>query len=482
MARPHQRHLWDLVHSLSSGERGYVRKVLSTRSGRQPDSILRVFDAVIEAKDASDPSIDLAVRQTGTKSNPATIKRYLYEQILRSLRSSSERSSVITQVLGKMLDANLLFHRGLPQAASERFQEAASDSSEREYSLLLAECIRGRIGIEKLHLTTESEALVSSLMHQMSGVLEVTSQNLMYQIISRRLLAIDTQHPMAHDEIMDIRSNPLLADNFEPASVWSKLWYHHCRAFCAYLRADSSTALQELHAVVTLAENHPAISDEAPFSSIMTNLVATELYFGTAAGFERAVNSLKNLVPTRSHTQEEHWYVVRTTELFQALVFRRYNEIDALERPITKECPRYHVRGELVSTILSVVKTMSLWQQDRIQQARSSALQVMGASGVLPHYLLACQVVELCTYLQEGDETAFRYRLRSIRRGVAADFSSTPSISLLLKLLGTCTSSGKTVPPKKRVENCIRRAAELATSPAERSLFTLLGRPFLTMS
>lgn len=482
MARPHQRHLWDLVHSLSSGERGYVRKVLSSRSGRQPDSILRVFDAVLEAKDPSDPSIDLAVRQTGTKSNPATIKRYLYEQILRSLRSSSERTSVITQVLGKMLDANLLFHRGLPQAASERFQEAANDASEREYSLLLAECLRGRVGIEKLHLTTESEAIVSSLTQTMSGLLEVTSQNLIYQILSRRLLAIDMTHPTAYDEISNIRNNPLLADSFEPAAVWSKLWYHHCRAFCAYLRADPTTALDELHAVVTLAEAHPAISDETPFSSIMTNLVATELYFGSAKGFERAINSLKNLAPTRSNAQEEQWYNVRTSELFRALVFGRYHEVNVMQKPLEEECRRYHIRGELVATTFAVVRTMSLWQLDHLHQARTSAMSVINRTGILQHYLLACQIVELSTYLQEGDDTAFRYRLRSVRRSTAADFITTPSIALLLKSLGACTTSGKTIPPKKRVENCIRQAAELAKTPAERSLFTLLGHPFISIT
>src|SRR6187551_2408089 len=94
--------LAELIQSLSSAEKRYVRIFGERHLQTQDNKYLRLFDALQSGEE-----------EEKTKKNPASERNYLYTFILKAMRSFHEGKDIDVQLKESLLHCNFLFEKRL---------------------------------------------------------------------------------------------------------------------------------------------------------------------------------------------------------------------------------------------------------------------------------------------------------------------------------------------------------------------------------
>lgn len=131
--------LFELIKSLDKSEKGYFKK-LSSRYGEKSsgNDYLKLFDLLDKLVEYDEEKIKKAFNQGTKKVNLSAQKNYLYEQIIRALRSYSSGKNPSYQIRERIQDIHNLIDRGLNEQAFELIIENQKRAEQIEsYELLL---------------------------------------------------------------------------------------------------------------------------------------------------------------------------------------------------------------------------------------------------------------------------------------------------------------------------------------------------------
>ena len=137
--------LFNLIKSLDKNEKGYFKK-LTARYGTKSsgNDYLKLFDVLDKSTEYNEEKIKQQFSKAGKKFNLSAQKKYLYEQIIRALRSYSSGKSSAYQIGERLLDIQNLIDKNLSEQAftliNETLKRAAqSENTELQLQLKLAE-------------------------------------------------------------------------------------------------------------------------------------------------------------------------------------------------------------------------------------------------------------------------------------------------------------------------------------------------------
>lgn len=108
---PKSIHLFQLVKSLSQSEKRYFR--LYCQHGKSQAHYQQVFNALDRQQKYDEAALREQFREEKFSKHFHLTKRYLYELILRSLRSYHAEISARAQIQDQLRNIEILFHRGL---------------------------------------------------------------------------------------------------------------------------------------------------------------------------------------------------------------------------------------------------------------------------------------------------------------------------------------------------------------------------------
>lgn len=125
MAKTPSQKLFSLIKSLTSSERRYF-KIAVNPTGDRDNKYAKLFDLIRAQNEFDDSALQLEIyghKQTETRKF-SELKNYLYHQILKSLQSFDEKTSVEYRVKNYLMNVKVLFKRSLFSDCVEELEKA----------------------------------------------------------------------------------------------------------------------------------------------------------------------------------------------------------------------------------------------------------------------------------------------------------------------------------------------------------------------
>lgn len=223
--------LYQLIHSLSRTEKGYVKKYCSRHILGDGNDYLHLFD-VLEAQPAyDDKGLREALASTSLLKRLPSVKNYLYQQILEAMRAYHAAKSPEREITELLLDADFLWEKALYEQAMRRVQKAKDLCvAHDEYGFWLK-----TISWEKNFRTTVQERPnftdgVDPLGAEQEHVIALMQNTIAFEHIGNFLqhyLILRAAGDRSGEQwLRDLPNMPLLEDEANAISRPAKLNYH----------------------------------------------------------------------------------------------------------------------------------------------------------------------------------------------------------------------------------------------------------------
>lgn len=265
--------LYDLIHSLSKGEKAYFKKYTSMHVRGEQNNYTRLFDALEKQKKYDEKKIRHRFRNERFMKQYSVAKNYLYALLLESLESfhtsvESKLGSLINQtdILQKKrltLQAAKLIRSGKRTAAHYQKPLHYLALVQRELLLISGKRYAGTGENELAELFNDCYTKIDSV----RNLFEYWSLNA--QIYYHIKLKGGYVRSEADKELFEkLLAHPLLKDNKDTQSFLAEYLYHTC--LTGYYFSTNNISLMHFHCleVITLLEKHPHLTDENPQSRI----------------------------------------------------------------------------------------------------------------------------------------------------------------------------------------------------------------------
>ena len=113
--------LFHLIKSLSKSEKRYFK--LETQQNESADYLL-LFDAIEQQKTYNEAEIKALFKDKGFIVQLTTIKNYLKQRILQSLRNFHQKISKNAELIDILRNVEILFHKGQYQICESELKRA----------------------------------------------------------------------------------------------------------------------------------------------------------------------------------------------------------------------------------------------------------------------------------------------------------------------------------------------------------------------
>lgn len=166
--------LFLLIKNMTAAEKGYFKKSTQQCGGAPDRHYVQLFDAIERQTTYDEVALETQFAAGRSASYFATLKRYLYNAILKSLRRFEEENDLENQVSALFQEAKLLVRRGLPEQGMKRIRKAKKLAYRIEHFSMLIDILHlenNTIGFflmdakadEKSAINTEIKRLLAQL-------------------------------------------------------------------------------------------------------------------------------------------------------------------------------------------------------------------------------------------------------------------------------------------------------------------------------
>jgi len=171
--------LFELIHSLSPTEKGYIKKTAFASSAGEEKSYILLFDAIANQSDYDEEKIIKKFKGASFIKNLSKSKNHLYHLILKRLAHYHEENVVEIKINGVLNQAVILHKKGLYEHAISHYEKALKMAMENEeleiasdiFSNLIDIYLLGKMGVtfpyeqtlKVLHEKLNKEHLVANL-------------------------------------------------------------------------------------------------------------------------------------------------------------------------------------------------------------------------------------------------------------------------------------------------------------------------------
>jgi hypothetical protein len=166
-------HLFELIHSLSPTEKGYIKKTAFSSANGEEKSYILLFDAIANQEIYDEDKIVKKFKGTAFIKNLSKSKNHLYHVILKRLAQYHEENVIEIKIKGLVNQATVLYKKGLYEHAVIHYEKAlrlALDAEELEsaleiYTSLIDIYLVGSMGVT-FPYEEDMKALAKKLSHE----------------------------------------------------------------------------------------------------------------------------------------------------------------------------------------------------------------------------------------------------------------------------------------------------------------------------
>lgn len=253
--------LFDLIKSMTKGEkRGF--KLYATRHAiGGKNKYVELFDA-IDRQDVYDERRLIDGNPSLRGIDLRSMKPYLHDLILRSLRDTLRERSSTAKVQYQIDKAEILMYKGLHAQATRLLARVAEVARERNHLIKLLDILFYQSTLKVWVEEMNSLDRHLDLYHQKIDLLEKLRNNLEYyhlfmQVFYLQRETFDPRNAGERGKLEDILGSPFLAPGVEPLTLFGKLTRLEAQVRCCQLLGDSEGELRCTEEKLALFDANP---------------------------------------------------------------------------------------------------------------------------------------------------------------------------------------------------------------------------------
>lgn len=341
--------LFDLIKSMSKNEKRFF-KLFAGISGKDTN-YLKLFDAYDKKKEYDEELIKKAISKEKFSSNLAHEKRYLHQQILKSLRNFNADASIKSKARADLDAIEILIHKGLLKQALKRvnqtiqtlhiYDDLAMLLPVYAFKEVIFNRMETEVTDEQWNDYFQKRALLVSQIENMS--LYRTLERKLIRINHQGLLKLDKKQSAALDEI---RNDKLLKDTSRLNSFDAKYRFNMIQAVLALNDYDYEKEAKSFKAILDLLDNEYKEMKDAYYKEhyfiAYFNYTSALIFANKYREAEKALANLKAIPTTTSLIQNAFaFYYESNTEAMLVIAKGDTKKMTLLIQKISEGLSRY---------------------------------------------------------------------------------------------------------------------------------------------
>lgn len=270
--------IFQLIHSLTKNEKGYFKKYISKYSSvkDKQNSYVKLFDAIEKQTEYDESKLKKKFANDNLGKHLAVSKNYLYNAILKSLRSYYQETSTDVTIRLMLRDGDILFQKALFDDYEDILHKAKKLAQKSEKFLLLL-AIYGRffrlntvLGKDK----KDYERIIHEDYEEQMKAIDQYKNILEYRQLSAQLHALTKggyEGDLRENKgFMEIVNSPLLKENINLPSYRAGTYYYNILGliYGSYLH-DNQKAYEINSKYASYIESNALFLDEEPSNYVI---------------------------------------------------------------------------------------------------------------------------------------------------------------------------------------------------------------------
>lgn len=339
--------LYELIHSLSANEKRYFKLYSRLQDSKHSQEYLQLFELIAAQSAYDELVLQRKLRNKTFAKNLATSKNYLYNLILKCLRSYQTDQRSLFRILHLIQDTYILFEKNLLQQAGKRLRKAKKEAVKHDYALLLLEILKFECVLIRAVQDKRSDETLQRIHREMEACLQQ--------------IDIEAQSTIVYDKIFLVRRNQSIYDDANRAilqlieqysrnirtaqlGLKNQLYYH--LIWSSYYLGDSrqiKEAQYHLQAMLDAYEQAHYLIEEHTlrYINVVNNYLNTYLLEKDFSPFPHYISQLEQLKPKTELQEVNLFQTIHYLKLRQYLSGHAYQKALALVDELEQGLQQY---------------------------------------------------------------------------------------------------------------------------------------------
>ena len=257
--------LFELIKSLDKSEKRHFKIYAKRHVLHEENQYMRLFEIIDELDKYSEKIIKKQLGKTKFSKNLASGKNYLYNLILKSLRTYHSGKSIKVKLQELWLDINILIEKGLLRQAMKLIRKAKKLAYQYQYDIQFLEIALLERKLIRRYTSNRADELIQSCQEESTACLErVQLQFGILDLYETVFITYrndkDSRQPL--DAVITQVNHLVPQANFNKLSFEALNNYHLLHLHHANMTRDYQTGNMHLKALIEFHERHPFLIDE----------------------------------------------------------------------------------------------------------------------------------------------------------------------------------------------------------------------------
>ncbi len=290
-----------LINSLTKSEKSYFKKFIAGTDNNTDKKYLLLFDAIEKQKDYDEAALKIKFKDEQFVKQFSVAKNYLFNVILKSLKLHQLEASVDNIIFNLLAECDILFKKTLYRESEKKLFKAQELAEKYDKFPALMEVYfryhRYIIYRASFGESTITDQLYSDQLKTIEKIKELVG----YRKISYdyRKISYSDKSPKEKEQMMkDLLKNPLLAEDFKPASIRPQLLYYNVQGLIHqgfYGDHKKAYAINKKFVDLLLSNPDFAAEERTTMLAALNNFMVNIIHLKLEDEFEKYISVMENL-------------------------------------------------------------------------------------------------------------------------------------------------------------------------------------------
>lgn len=270
MSKTLSNHLYELIFSLSSSEKRYVKLFMTKHIGKENQLSLKLFNLILKKEGKSAEYIEGKIIFT---KHPSRLKNYLYDIIIKALEDYHVQKSINITVRRKINQIEILYNKALYKQAVVMADKTLKLSQKIDNQTYIIETISWYMNALKTFEGKKYQAKYDRLQKIQNEAINKLSVERKYLNLSNKGFILTKKSGLLQSQenlnkFNEIINNPLLSEDVLTNSFISTRCFHSIWANYHYATNNYKEEHKCLYQVIKLYEDYPLRKDTDQYNYI----------------------------------------------------------------------------------------------------------------------------------------------------------------------------------------------------------------------
>lgn len=460
-----------LICTLTVPEKRYFRLFAKRHVIGSKNNYEHLFDLIEkQAKNGSyDEDVILKNLSAAESKNIAAGKHYLYELILRSMRSFHENRSGVHRINLHLADIRFLLDKGLYAKCRQLIQSSLKEAlALADYTGILELSALER-KLVRLDVHSTSEAHLSAISAREEEAVRFLSDEVYFrELYDRNFLLLQKANTAKHLPGEEGARKNMRPDASRASSFHAKALYYIIQADTAQWEGAYADARKFMMQALELFEMHPAIREEQSrrYINLLNNYLNSCFLARAFDEFEPVLEKLRRLQPKSEEEEVLLFRSLYSLEILYLINTQQWQRAEKLIPGIREGLQKFSTRLPVVSMIVLQynigIVYFGLKNYGEALDAFNTLIDGAGRE-VRIDLQQSAHIFRIIAHYELENYDVADTLLYNFRRGLRKSGRLKPLETMVLKLLCTLIDT----PGKQEKQRCLQQAWEsLQTIPA----------------